>query len=169
MKTNLPKFNPNEVLELYETLGYSLWMLQSLELSLSHYLVLAHKISTDTAVAQVKQIFEQTSTKTLGSLLSDLKKYNDLFFEKIIKKLENVLEDRNWLVHKVYAVNQSDMFSEYKASNSILKIRKIGDDAIELSKFISKNTDEVITNKGFYTIQELDRRTKEIMDSWTKK
>ena len=74
MKFNLPNYNPNKVFELYEALGYSLWMIQTLELSLSHYLVLVHKISTDTAVAQVQEIFEKTSKKTLGSLLTDLKR-----------------------------------------------------------------------------------------------
>jgi len=168
MKLNLPNYNPNKVFELYETLGYSLWMIQSLELALSHYLVLAHKISSATAISQVQQIFEQTSKKTFGFLLNDLKKSNDFLSEIIIKKLADILENRNWLVHKVYAINQSDMFSKSKSDKLISKIRTIGDDAIELSKLISRKTDEVTTKKGFYTIEELDRKTQEILNSWAK-
>ena len=82
--------------------------------------------------------------------------------------MEDILINRNWLVHKVYAVNQSDMFSEIKSGQLISKIIQIGDDAIELSKSISKITDEVTTKKGFYTLEELDKRTQQILNSWTK-
>lgn len=169
MDIKLPQYNPSKVQELFEALGYSLWMIQSLELSLCNYLVFAHRISTDTAVGQVQNIFEKHTKKTLGNLLSDLKRDDNFFSESVINKLEAILVDRNWLVHKIYALNQSHMFSDLKAVKLISKIRNIGDEAIKLSKLISERTTVVITSeKGFFSKEESDRKTQEVIDSWAK-
>ena len=168
MKNKLPPYDQNKVLELYESMGYALWMIQSLELSLNHYLVFALKISVSSAGEQIREIFEQTSKKTLGSLISDLKKNDEIIDKTIVEKLEDIVIRRNWLVHKVYAINQSDMFSEVKSAELIDKIRNIGFDAIKLSTVLSNKADYFAIQKRFFTKEELDKRTQEILDSWIR-
>ncbi len=168
MKFNIPEYDSNKTFEPFEALGFSLWMSQSLELSLVNYLVFAHKISPVTAKEQIQMIFEKTSKKTFGALLKELKMKDEFLSKTIIERLGVILDDRNWLIHKVYAINQSDMFSSRKSSNLIEKIRGIGFASIELSKIISKKTDEIIAAKGFSSVEELDKKTQEILNSWAE-
>jgi len=163
----LPQDDPLLVIELYRALGYSLLMIQSLELALSQYMVFVHKIRPDLAVDEIEQIFERASKKTFGGLFNELKADHSLS-EDLKTKLKELVEDRNWLVHKISVDNQKDMHAPNKLFKLISRVNNIGDKAIYLSKLFINRTDEIIIAKGYMTEEEFDKKTQAIIDSWNR-
>jgi len=100
-KTLLAKKAPPEQVMLYTLLGEAVCMIQHLEDALSHAIVLKKEVKTPNRIPKMKgnRLLAKHQRNTLGDGIKIAKEYK-LFSKEIEAALEDLKEERNWLVHR---------------------------------------------------------------------
>lgn len=122
-------------IKLYIFIGEALCCLQLIEDSLSHYLVLklfGKKINKEEADKKLKNNREK---KTLGNAVDVIKK-KKLFPEIIQNKLSVLLDERNWLVHRIFHEINDDLDEEPQVIKLYERIKSIQSKSHELINLI---------------------------------
>lgn len=116
----LNKPAPPYQLKLYCFIGEAMCSIQLLEDALSHYFVIKKfgKITEEEA----NRYREKYRLHTLGQAIKFLKKER-LFHEVIQNNLESLLDERNWLVHRIFHEFQEDPILESQITNLFSRIK----------------------------------------------
>jgi hypothetical protein len=159
-----PPLDPDVLRDILSQVGFALWQIQSLEFTIAHYLVMVHKLEPGVARTTAEKVFDDTSKKTLGNLLGDLRRHENPS-SPLVKKLEMFVPKRNWLVHSSRHVSQQHVFTASKRHILLRRLDNISDDALAIMKefYIAMEAHletHGITRKQFGSIAD------KIMKSW---
>ena len=157
---------PGEFANVMSEVGFAIWQIQILEQGLAYHLVLVHKASAKTARADVEAMFVKTEKQTLGRLLKTLRD-DSLLASKILSRLESLVEERNWLVHRSRHENRTDLYSRAKRLALIRRIHAIADEALAISETLQQTTEDHLVAQGMPK-SEMETRAAKIYRDWLK-
>jgi hypothetical protein len=159
-----PPLDPDVLRNILFQVGFALWQIQSLEFTIAHYLVMVHKLEPGVARTTAEKVFDDTSKKTLGNLLSDLRR-NEHHSSSLLRKLETFVPERNWLVHTSRHVSQQQVFTASKRHILLSRLNKIADDALEIMKAFQTALEAHMETHGI-TRKQTDFMADRIMKTW---
>jgi hypothetical protein len=161
----LPNFNMDDVIIFCQRIGFCLMQLQSFERSLAYYIVPIQKIDTGLEREAIDNLYHEHSKLTLGVLFQKVQKCDKLP-EDLRLKIENFIKERNWLVHRVFNENHSDVYDPMKFEKLMARIDNLAEEAITLRKIYLEKADEYLIKNKIVTREKLNTLTQQILDSW---
>jgi len=84
--------------ELCRVIGLAILMSQKLQFALAHYHAFHKMTNMSMSKVDAKKLIEELLSKTLGSVVSTVKRETPLN-QSLTEKLEALLKERNWLAH----------------------------------------------------------------------
>ena len=101
---------------LYERMGEAICQIQILEQALTHCLTL--KLNPDVGESEANIFLSQQQRNTFGTVIR-LAEKKGAYSEELQKALEELLDQRNWLVH--HAMRDSQQGNRIVVMESIIK------------------------------------------------
>ena len=154
----LLRLDEDKTLALWQTLGYSLLLIQTFEDVLAHYLVLVFRIAPGAAAEQAYAALDQARGQTMGRLISDLRKRAALSADTAAL-LKEMLAERNWMVHRLQHENGNDVYDDAAFVRLLQRIQDVGKRAVHLSKEFGRLIEEWTMRASGVTQQEIDAAT----------
>jgi hypothetical protein len=158
--------DPNEIFNLHASIGETLWHIQGFENSLIYYTALVFKMEIGIAEKEAYAILEQLNKKTLGQLLNDLRKHNNIS-PSMDLKFQKLLEERNWLVHKSRNQCHTDVYSPEKLIKLKDRLENLKRDALSFNKELCKLIETFMVSKGF-TTDDILKVAEQNINNWLK-
>lgn len=135
--------NPEEMM-LYARMGEAVCKIQILEQALSHSITV--KLNPDVNESDANVFLSKQQSLTLGTVVK-LASKEGAYSYKLQKALEELLAERNWLVHKAMLDSQKE--NKIVIVESILKrIKSIADNAENLQLILEWDLIEFAQSKG---------------------
>ncbi len=133
-----------------ERIGFALWQLQELEGAAAQYYdyVLIEKASPGMGIEAGQELLDEALSKTFGKTVNRLLKSGQIPTEPM-KRLQALLDERNWLVHNSRATSRSAVHDGFVCDQLVERINAIAEEALNLLKEISKLAETFILSKGF--------------------
>ena len=132
---------------LMQHLGFALWQLQLLEDSLATYVVIRVLDSRGVGAEQGALLSKDVQNKTMGALITSLRKAGVLS-PAVSSRLEELLKDRNWLIHHARRENHGILASESRLATLIGKLEGIANSALATSKALAAEIEDYVTRSG---------------------
>ena len=133
-----------EQMWLYARMGEAICQIQILEQALSHCLTL--KLNPDVEESKANIFLLQQQRNTFGNVVR-LAAKKSVYPEELQKALEEVLDERNWLVH--HAMRDSQQGNRIVVMDSILqRIKSITDKAERLQQLLEWDLIDLSASKG---------------------
>lgn len=133
-----------EQMWLYARMGEAICQVQILEQALSHCLAL--KLNPDVEESEANIFLLQQQRNTFGNVVR-LAAKKGAYSDELQKALEEVLDQRNWLVH--HAMRDSQQGNRIVVMDSILqKIKSITDKAERLQQLLEWDLIDFSASKG---------------------
>ena len=146
-----------EEIMLYTRVGEAICQIQILEQALSHCLTL--KLNPDVAESEANSFLLQQQRNTFGNSVR-LAGKKGAYPEKLQKALEELLDQRNWLVH--HAMQDSQQGNRIVVMESILKkIKSITDKAEKLQQILEWDLIDFSESKGRNVSRLIEMMTRE--------
>ena len=117
-----------DMTEFFRLLGHALIAVQSLDYSLSHYYALWLHTTQNEALS----LLEKSLDQTLGTLIKWIKN-EGIMPPHLEKDIGIFRDDRNWLIHGLYAKNWDDLYNSSRAANLLEKITAVKIEAKRLA------------------------------------
>lgn len=124
---------PPYQIKFYTFIGEAISSLQYIENALSRYVII--KAFGRISRTEADQHLKKYRVKTLGQTFKIMKE-NNLFPEVILNKTEELLEERNWLIHSSSDEIQDGIELEQQINNLASRIKSISIKASELINLI---------------------------------
>lgn len=128
-KPGIPERENSEAKEVFAFFGLCMYNLQIFEQGCVNLAVgLQIKGLTELTEKDFDNLFNKMSMKTLGQLISDVRNYVNIP-TKLEKDMNNVLEKRNYIVHRFFVKHDIDFMSSNGRVEMIEELRKISENA----------------------------------------
>jgi hypothetical protein len=157
--------DPTQLHKVHESIGFALWHIQAFENTLVHYLIMVFKLSPGVASSEAYAIFDQTSKKTLGQLLSELRKYNDITPD-LDQRLKRFLDERNWLVHRSRYENHTDLYTPVKLEFLFQRLESLTEEALNLNKTFCKLLELYLIDNDIVNKEQIEKKAQEVLNNW---
>lgn len=146
MEKNLYRIpaNKNE-LNLYCQLGEALLKTQMAEQALSYSITL--KMNPDVTKERADEFLKQHQTYTLGKAIK-IAIDKELYSSLLQDELNNFLEQRNWLIHKVVIGNEPDFNAGVLKKELLDKIKSVSNKAESIQNKIQYDIIDFCTLRG---------------------
>lgn len=133
-----------EQMWLYARMGEAICQIQILEQALSHCLTI--KLNPDVKESEANSFLLQQQRNTFGNVVR-LAAKKGAYPDQLQKALEELLDQRNWLVH--HAMRDSQQGNQIVVMDSILqKIKSITDKAERLQQLLEWDLIDFSASKG---------------------
>jgi hypothetical protein len=131
----LKPVNIQDFVELHKRIGLALWHSQAFEDSLSRFITLILKLPPSRAEDEVNAVLEKMFSKTLGQLVTELKKANTTnSVSEFERRMNKFLDERNWLVHHSWRQHHTDLYIPEKLPPLYQRLANLADEALKLQK-----------------------------------
>ncbi len=154
----------NRLAMIMKEFGFAVWQLQELEWALASLLVLRVKAKRGIGKDDMGNLFSAVEKRTFGSLLKELCATGVLKAD-FAKRLETILADRNWLIHRSRHESRGVLTSPVKFATLITKIRAISNEALFLLKHIGQIAEEYVIQSGV-SMDFIDREAERLLIQW---
>lgn len=154
----------DDLAELHQRVGFTLWQLQTLEEVAAQYFVLSTQATNGMGEMAGNALLSKARKSTFGGTIAKMAK-SGVLDEKLHSKLLEILDQRNWLVHR--SLNDSYYaLQDYVALLKLVtRIENIAREAMVLMKNIASLAEVFVKDRGISSM-EIDRMTKELLDEW---
>ncbi len=167
MESTTERFNKAKRLsKIAERIGFAIWQIQELEGACATFLILASEATPGIGVEAGLALEKAAKAKTFGRLLAGLKKKGTLEPD-LEQRLDNILSERNWLVHRSRASSRSAVYHDTDAKKTIQRIDDIAQEALALLREIGKKVSEIAESCNISEIQ-LNQSAQQILAGWRK-
>ena len=141
--------------QMWKQMGRALFSIQALEFCLSHYVALLLHKRRDEAIS----LLDKSLRKTLGQLIKTLKDNAVPIPDGYETRLDVFVEERNWLVHRLYRENSEHIFSDVKHEIVIKRISALIEEAKSISQTIVELSEQWCYKQGM-TKEQYDAEIK---------
>lgn len=128
--------------QIYSIIGWALCNAQGLENTLAKFIILAFELNVDTSTEDAIAKLNKLDDKTLGRLITELRKRADLP-EDISDRLRKFNEDRIWLAHKCYADVVEVVFNNKEPKLLLDRLIAVGVEGRQLHQMLYADTAEL--------------------------
>jgi hypothetical protein len=149
---------------LTRCIGFAVWQLQELEWTMAAFIVLLLKAHRGIGQEIGERLLAAAGKRTFGSLIREAKGAR-LLEDKLATRLEKILDDRNWLVHRSRREHRGVLSSRSRYAALIARIEAISDEALLLLKMIAELTDQYAGKSGV-SQEVIARETQRLLKEW---
>ncbi len=164
-------YSETDVQTLYNLLGKGVWNLQHLEFTVTAFTalkILQRKREKGTKITKSvsERVLEKQRSLTLGPLIGSAKREATIP-RKLLKRFEDFLEERNWLIHKCVINEFLSLCNESKKQALFERISSFVDEAIALKKEVHALMESWYRDAGYnlgyaYQLAEQSIREAEV-------
>jgi len=150
--------------EILRRVGFALWQIQELESVAAQYFVLLSQAQKGMGLQAGNILIEEAQKKTFGATIRRLAQ-SGLLTPGIERGLNDLLAERNWLVHKSRANSRSAPYNDVAARKLFGRLDRIAEQALALLKEIGELT-ECFAKKHGTTEEYIKETSKRLLDEW---
>lgn len=147
-----------------QKVGFALWQLQELEGMSAEYFVLAVQASPGMGLEASQILVDKALSKTFGGTITQLIKAGCLQ-KQLEGRFQNLLVERNWLVHNSRSTSRNAIDSEQACNTLIHRLEKISEEAHSLIKLVGKEAEAFVNRYGI-TQEQLRKQTAKTLKTW---
>ena len=147
-----------------QRVGFALWQLQELEAVAATYFVLATQAHQGMGLEAGNALEKEAKKKTFGNTIRRMKA-SGLLGEELGSRFENLLSERNWLVHNSRSDSRNAIHHDTVASRAISRIEWIAEEARLLLNEVGANVDIFVKGAGV-SEQFIARTTEALLQEW---
>lgn len=149
---------------LMQSVGFAVWQLQELETTVAGYLVIRLHACPGIGQKRGEALIQRAQSRTLGSLLKELNK-SGVVEDEIAAKLEGILEQRNWLIHRARRENRGVLTNELRLGELLQTFGNLAEQSIELQKALTVETESYVLSTGADKAM-IDAEASRLANSW---
>lgn len=149
---------------LMQSVGFAVWQLQELETTVATYMALRLHVHPGIGRSQGEAILKAAEGRTLGSLLRELAK-SGIIEDQLASDLEELLGDRNWLVHRARRENRGVIANPQHLNQLLNRLQRIAGRAFEFHKSLATDLELHLLNAGVDRAV-IDREAERLAQSW---
>lgn len=146
-----------------QRIGYALWQLQELEGVAAHYVVL---------VTQVQRGMGETGNALLSAALklpfgATLKQMMNagLLESSLEGRFKNILNERNWLVHKSRGASRDAIHSEAAMQKVVERVDAMAEEALSLLRELGSLCERYVQDRGV-SKHFIDEQANALLEQW---
>jgi hypothetical protein len=132
---------------LMQRVGFAIWQLQELETTVATYLVIRVHAQSGIGVERRDALFRAAEGRTFGSLLTELAK-SGVIEKDLAVKLREVLEERNWLIHRGRRENRGMLANAKQYDSLVERLDALSDQSLELLKSLAADVERYVLDTG---------------------
>jgi uncharacterized protein YutE (UPF0331/DUF86 family) len=110
------------------------------------------------------ELIDKAQAKTFGGNLQQIAKAG-LLNKNIAARLTNILDERNWLVHKSRASNRSAIYSDSVMQPLIVRLDSIANESNSLLREVASLVEDFVKQHGV-SQEYLAKQSKQILQEW---
>ncbi len=141
------KVDPIALYTVNSQVGSTMWHIQLLEFTLVHYIVMVHRLQPGVDKEMAYRVLDEVSGKTLGQLIGELRKNNDLD-EGLDDRLKAFLKERNWLIHRSRDDSHLAVYYPDKLAVLMGRLDSLTVEALNLSKAFTSRLESFMIRIG---------------------
>jgi hypothetical protein len=150
--------------EVTQQVGFTLWQLQELEGVTAQYFVLVAQATKGMGIEAGNTLEAKAKKRTFGATFNECKKAG-LLSKELQVRFENLLSERNWLVHSSRADSRSAIHSDLAMQRLLARLNKIAEDSRSLLKVIGVLSEAHVKEHGV-TKEYIDKKSRELLNEW---
>ncbi|MDD4617052.1 MAG: hypothetical protein PHW76_08090 [Alphaproteobacteria bacterium] len=109
-------------------------------------------------------LINKAQSKTFGATVCELKK-TGLLSANLEKRFEDLLKERNWLVHASRATSRNAVNNDASMHRLLVRVDSIADEATTLLKELEILAVQYVTEHGV-SMQDIAAETDRLLDHW---
>ena len=139
----------DELDALFQSIGRCIWHIQYLEDVLHTHLTLKIELREPGRVTEeeAREMLAKHRRATLGIALKTAKKHNALD-PKLLNDLENLKDDRNWLVHRSMDQDGDSLYTDEGRYAVFTRLESLMDTTLNLKKRLLAETEAFCSSHG---------------------
>lgn len=132
---------------LMQAVGFTLWQLQELENTTSSYVAVRVREAKGIGIERGQALSAEVEKLPLGKLLAELTKAKVIGTE-LSSELREVLEERNWLVHRARRETRGVLSDEALFSEVMTRLDHLAEHSLQLTKRLGNEVEEYVVRSG---------------------
>jgi uncharacterized protein YutE (UPF0331/DUF86 family) len=144
--------------------GFALWQIQELESVAANYFVLLVQAQKGMGLEAGNLLFENAQKKTFGATVRRLAEAG-LLTPELERGLNDILAERNWLVHRSRAASRGVPYNDAAAMKLLDRLEKIAQQALALLKEIGERV-ETFAKKHGTTEEYIHETSNRLLEEW---
>jgi hypothetical protein len=162
-----PKVVKAERLEvLCQRAGFALWQLQTLETSSAQGFVLLAKATPGMGQAAGQRLMAPALRKTFGKTVHAMRQH-ELISGEIERRFIQILEERNWLVHRSKTECDRAITDESRFEAIVERLDQISEEALDLMKILAEQAVSFAQQNGV-SPEAIELEEKAILEEWRR-
>jgi hypothetical protein len=145
-------------------IGFAVWQIQELESVAANYFVLLVQAQKGMGVEAGNLLIEKAKKKTFGTTVRRLSEAG-LLTSQLEGRLNDLLTERNWLVHGSREASRGAPYNEAVAARLVDRLDAIAEKTIALLKEIGELV-EAFAKKHGTTEEYIAQTSKRLLDEW---
>ena len=154
----------NRLDAIIKKIGFALWQIQELEGVAAQYFVLLAQAKKGMGLAEGNALVEKAQSKTLGATIKKITKAG-LLSSELETRFDNLLSERNWLVHRSRASSRGAAHHDADASKLILRLDAIAEESLDLMTEIRKLVESHVLQHGV-SMEHIGEKAKDLLKQW---
>jgi len=147
-----------------QRVGFALWQLQELEGVTAQYFALSSQAKKGMGLDAGNALLDKALKNTFGITIKQMSKAGILSAE-LQDRFDNLLSERNWLVHKSRADSRSAIHKREAMERVVKRIDAIAEESLFLLKKIDKMSDAHAKKHGL-SEEYIAKTANEILKHW---
>ena len=156
--------NAERLQAVTQRVGFALWQLQELEGAAAQFYVLVALAKRGMGIELGTALVVDAQAKTFGTTVSKLVKANHLPAD-IEPRLQELLKERNWLVHGSLSSSRSAIFSDSACAALLERLDAIAEESRRLLKAIGTAAEAHVQKHGV-TAKQIEELAAETLKAW---
>lgn len=152
------------LMAITQRVGFCLWQVQELEGVAVYLYVLLWLATPKMGMEKALPILEKEKARTFGGTIKQLRKAG-LLTPTLDKRFEDLLNERNWLVHRSRASSRSAVHYDSHMAALLTRLDRMSEEAILLLGEVRSITEEFAV-KHDIPAEEVAARTAETLRQW---
>jgi len=151
-------------MQIEHQVGHTLWMIQALEKTLVHFIVLGTNKFKRTESSLAEERFTVLEKFTMGSLVSDIIKNTEAPPE-LKERLSLLLQKRNWFVHKSWSDHYEYVSTPVRLAQFFSKLNEISEESVALNERFGELVKKSVVAAGV-SEDYIEEETRKILAKW---
>lgn len=148
----------------YQKIGHALWQVQALEATTAAYVVVRLRDSRGVGLDRGAELSQDVERLTLGTLVRELVAAS-VVDDDLGKQLLTMLEERNWLAHRLWREQRNVLASDKALRSLISRLELLADRVLALNKEIGRRVEEHVVASGVDR-DWIDREASRLAHNW---
>lgn len=147
----------------WTAVGRALWHAQGLEHALVHFIGMTLKLPPSRDAAEIQEVMDALSAKTLGALIAELRKGNSTSsVSQFEQRVNHLLRERNWLAHASWSDSGEDVADPVRLVALLRRLDDLATESLDLHRFFGQLVVGWTQSQGA-TLAEIEQGTRDIL------